>query len=275
MPHVNELHAQHDPILVVSLASGDLATADRDFATASSLVESCADCARLHDDVLAVARATKALPPAVRTRDFRISPEQAAKLRPAGWRRFVAGLAAPGGLFSRQVGVGLATLGIAGLLVTALPSMPLGMSGAAASPAPNAAAPAYESLETDDTNNFFGPAAAPSAAPSWRDQETTTLGGAASPPAASAAPELDTSGSSPAVTTSGEAAAGRSNATINPLDAADGQATPEPVAQAPAAPMDSGSPGGPSGLAIASTVLLLAGLVLLIGRRMTRGASSN
>ena len=108
MPHVNDLHEQHDPILVVSLASGDLATADRDRATAQSLVDTCADCARLHDDVLALAVATKALPPAVRTRDFRLTPEQAAQLQPRGWRRFFT---APGAVFSRQLGVGLTTLG--------------------------------------------------------------------------------------------------------------------------------------------------------------------
>src|SRR4029450_8404795 len=102
MPHVNDLHEQHDPLLVVSLAIGDLATDDRVRADAQSLVENCADCARLHDDVLALARATKALPPAVRTRDFQLSPQQAARLRPAGWRRFVAGLAGPGSPFSRH-----------------------------------------------------------------------------------------------------------------------------------------------------------------------------
>ena len=45
MPHVNELHEQHDPILVVSFASGDLSAADRDHATAQALVLSCAECA--------------------------------------------------------------------------------------------------------------------------------------------------------------------------------------------------------------------------------------
>ena len=103
MPHVNELHEQHDQLLVVSFASGDLAADDRDRATAQSLVESCADCARLHDDVLAIARATRALPPPVRTRDFQISPEQAAKLQPGGWRRFVAAFSAPGSIFSKQL----------------------------------------------------------------------------------------------------------------------------------------------------------------------------
>ena len=58
MPHVSEQHAQHDPLLVVSFAAGDLADADRDLA--ASLVAECADCATLHDDVLAIARATAA-----------------------------------------------------------------------------------------------------------------------------------------------------------------------------------------------------------------------
>src|SRR5262245_25206212 len=144
MPHVNELHEQHDPILVVSLASGDLATADRDYATAQNLVADCADCARLHDDVLAIASATKALPPASRTRDFRISAEQAEKLRPAGVRGVLARLTAPGGLFSRQLGVGLATLGVAGLLIGSLGSISLGgMAGAAPAASMPASAPEY------------------------------------------------------------------------------------------------------------------------------------
>src|SRR5689334_12198994 len=143
MPHVNELHEQHDQLLVVSFASGDLAADDRDRTTAQSLVESCADCARLHDDVIAIARATQALLPPVRTRDFQISPEQAAKLQPGGWRRFVAAFAAPGSIFSRQLGVGMATLGIVGLLIGAAPSVQLGLGGsAAASAAPAAQAPA-------------------------------------------------------------------------------------------------------------------------------------
>src|SRR6476619_4097962 len=138
MPHVNELHEQHDQILVVSFASGDLAPDDRDRATAQSLVDSCAECARLHDDVLAIALATRALPPAVRTRDFQISPEQAAKLQPGGWRRFVAAFSAPGSIFSKQLGVGMATLGIVGLLIGAAPSIQLGGLGGSAASAPAA-----------------------------------------------------------------------------------------------------------------------------------------
>ena len=61
------------------------------------LVDPAPTAPRLHDDLLAIARAT-ASPPARRSgpRDFQLSPEQAARLRPRGWRRFVAAFAAPG-----------------------------------------------------------------------------------------------------------------------------------------------------------------------------------
>ena len=159
MPHVNELHEQHDQILVVSFASGDLAPDDRDRAVAQSLVDSCADCARLHDDVLAIARATRALPPAVRTRDFQISPEQAAKLQPGGWRRFVAAFAAPGSIFSKQLGVGMATLGIVGLLIGAAPSIQLGGLGGSAASAPAASMPAAAAGNQPGAVELRGPEA--------------------------------------------------------------------------------------------------------------------
>ena len=114
MPHVSETHAQHDLLLVASLAAGDLAGADRDHAAAQ--IASCPDCATVHDDLIAIARATAALPPAVAPRDFRLSPEQAAALRPVGWRRLVAAIGGSRPLMSRQLGIGLATIGLAGLL---------------------------------------------------------------------------------------------------------------------------------------------------------------
>ncbi len=132
MPHDFEQHAQHDPLLVVSLAAGDLTGAERDLAT--SLVADCGECATLHDDLLAIARATAALPTAVRPRDFQLTPDQAARLRPLGWRRFAAAFASPRLAMTRQLGVGLTTLGLAGLLVSALPTVNLGMGGAASAP---------------------------------------------------------------------------------------------------------------------------------------------
>jgi hypothetical protein len=278
MPHVNELHEQHDQILVVALASGDFASADPDRTNAQALVDSCADCARLHDDVLTIARATKALPPAVRTRDFRLSPEQAATLRPSAWRRLVAGLAAPGSVFSRPLGLGLATLGIAGLLLGTLPSVSLGLGGAASATAapmpeaassPGASAAAALPLESAGDQTELapvagGPPAAASAAPGIID----TAGGAN---AAASPPAYIVSGSSgKPITISGDGGT-RYSADASP-PAADnaGPKASDPTRQiALAAPPDSSS-GGPSALVVASTILLAAGIVVLLLRSIAR-----
>jgi hypothetical protein len=78
-----------------------------------------------------------ALPVFVRSRDFRLTPEQAASLRPAGWRRLLAPLAGPRFAFAGPLGTGLATLGIAGFLVAGAAGMPI--AGSAAAPQDTAA----------------------------------------------------------------------------------------------------------------------------------------
>jgi hypothetical protein len=138
MPHVSEVratdHDRHDPMLVAALAAGDLAGTERDQAIA--LTASCAECATLHDDLVAIARATASVPAPIRStgRDFRLTPEQAASLRPSGWRRFVP--AGGGAALTRPLGVALATFGIAGILIGTLS---LGFSGGSAASAPQPA----------------------------------------------------------------------------------------------------------------------------------------
>jgi hypothetical protein len=90
MPHVSEYrvqpdHAGHDRLLVAALAAGDLAGTDRDHAL--DLTRSCSACAELHDDLVAIARATAVVPPpvAARPRDFQLTPADAARLRRVGW----------------------------------------------------------------------------------------------------------------------------------------------------------------------------------------------
>jgi hypothetical protein len=277
MPHVNELHEQHDQILVVALASGDFAPVDSDRTNAQALVDSCADCARLHDDVLAIARATKSLPPAARTRDFQLSPEQAAKLRPSGWRRLVGGLAAPGSVFSRPLGLGLATLGIAGLLLGTLPSVSLGLGSAASAPAASmpaaasspaasaAAALPFESAEdqTELAPVAGGPPAAASAAPGIID----TAGGAnaaASPPA-----YYITDSSGKPIRTS-VAGANESVASAAPAPADAGATASDATRQLAASAPADGSSGGPSALVVASAILLAAGIAVLLLRSIAR-----
>src|SRR5437879_2252026 len=135
MPHDTDVrstsHDRHDALLVAALAAGDLSGTDRDHATA--LIRTCPDCATLHDDLVAIARATANVPPpiAARPRDYRLAPEQAARLRPGGWRRFVDALAGPQFAFSRPLGIGLTTIGLAGLLLANV-SLP-NLGGASAS----------------------------------------------------------------------------------------------------------------------------------------------
>jgi hypothetical protein len=122
-------HARHDALLISALAAGDLAGEEQ--AAATELVHHCTECRTLHDDLLALSSATSLLPAAARRREFTISPQQAARLRPTGWRGAIAAFAAPRMAFTRSLGVGLTTLGLAGLLVTSFGSFSLGLAGAA------------------------------------------------------------------------------------------------------------------------------------------------
>lgn len=121
MPHVPDLrsHETHDLELVAAHAAGDAVGAD--LATAESLLAACASCAELHADLRAIAAALPAVPARPRRRDYRITPEQSAALRPTGWRRVFGAFATPKLAFTAPLGTGLAALGIAGLLLAAAP----------------------------------------------------------------------------------------------------------------------------------------------------------
>lgn len=152
-------HAQHDLLLIAALSAGDIRAAERD--QAEVLASACTECALLAADLRAIAVATAALPKPVRRRDFSLSAEDAARLRKGGWRGFVRTLAGPRSAALKPLATGLTTLGIAGLLLAALPAIQLG--GAASSPtAAGAPAASFEADTLSDTNYF---SAAPSSAP--------------------------------------------------------------------------------------------------------------
>jgi hypothetical protein len=261
MPYGSERHAQHDPLLVASLAAGDLADADRD--RAAALLGDCVECRVLHDDLVSIARATAALPAAVRPRDFRIGPEQAARLRPGGWRRFVAAFGSPRLAMTRQLGVGLATLGLAGLLISALPSFPLGMAGSAAA----SAAPEQDSIDSRDQ---AAPLVAPSAAPA-ADPSAAAADASAAPSASgtSATPYGGEAAVVPAASEPGRVSASDDVTAQNEtLGGNDG--TPGDGGGAVARDVGSADGGGGPLLPIASAILLAAGIALLVGRRLAR-----
>ena len=71
-------HTDHDPELIASLLDRDPDAAER--AAAEARLASCAECAALHADLLALTTATAALPFPPRTRDFRLTAADAARL---------------------------------------------------------------------------------------------------------------------------------------------------------------------------------------------------
>lgn len=126
-------HALHDEELVAAFAAGDVDD-PADVERARSFVDRCAMCRELHDDLRQIRSAVQASGTAAQRaasiaapRDFRLTAEDAARLRPGspvgrvgarlGWRgRLRLGVAT----FGRPLGTGLATLGVAGLLIASL-----------------------------------------------------------------------------------------------------------------------------------------------------------
>ena len=185
--------------------------------TAAALVATCASCAALHRDLRAIAAALPELPAPRRTRDFRLTPAQAASLRPAGWRRILAPFAGPRFAFAAPLGSGLAALGIAGILARrhgpaarqhgigrgprGCPQAPaeagsppadvgpMGLAGVTAAPAPAAPSPAAAAPSPGDMVTVQGESATPGASPASlgapvASADSQSLSGTAGQPAA-------------------------------------------------------------------------------------------
>jgi hypothetical protein len=264
-------HASHDLELIAAYAAGD-ATGAR-LETATALVAGCEECAALHRDLRAIAAALPDLPAPSRPRDFRLSAEQAATLRPAGWRGLVAALAGPRFRFAAPLGTALATLGLAGVLVGSLAGVPPGTGSATLTELGREAAPAT--------------AAPAGAAPTAADQMVNQPEPGA-PEAASPLPAVRAGAAGSGSPTTG--GAGEANGTPVPnaglggATAAPGKAAaPSGAAEAPAAtllprapPMVAPDEGVASGIgavsltAAASLLALLVGVALVAGRVLAR-----
>ncbi len=154
-------HASHDTILVSSLADHSLPAAER--AAAEALVATCSQCADLQADLLALRAATRAMPTPTRPSDYTLTEGDAARLRSGGWRRFVAILGTSRDALSRPLAVGLTTLGLVGLLVTAAPSFMMGSASSGAAPATVGAPAGDAAAATNDGSTKLGAAAVPAA----------------------------------------------------------------------------------------------------------------
>lgn len=263
MPALPHTAPGHDEILVARLAADDLPQTDPDARRARSLVAECPACAELLADLRAISAATARLPARRRTRDFRLTEADAARLRPVGWRAILARFGSPSFAFTRPLAAGLATLGIAGLLLATLPSglggsaalAPETMSNAGGSPAAaQDKSGAYASAAPSAAPSAFAPAEGPVAA----SPETRT--NATVPP-----PEGASSAAGGAVTDGG----GSKGVSGGPTPGPSFLPGPGPSGLAE---REATGAGGPSLLVLLSSVLLVAGLALgglrLVARRL-------
>ena len=243
-------HAQHDLELIAGHAAGDLADTQR--SRADALIQSCASCADLRRDLVALAAATRMLPASAAPRDFRLTAAQAARLRRGGWRKaLLRPFAAPRSTI-RPMAMAFTSLGLAGLLVTTiLPS--LFLFGSAGSAAPGAAGPqpAASSASAGDV------AGAPYGQPSASDS-TVRFGPQSRPSPVVVSGGVGGSKSSGSGTTAPDVAA--QQAQLDRL-----RATRESEQLAASAPE-------PSPIVIGSLVLLAVGLALFGLRFLARRA---
>ncbi len=273
MPYLAHTSPDHDEALIARLAADDLTAGSADDRLARSWVTDCPACAELLGDLRAIVAATSALPAPRRTRDFRLTEADASRLRSRGWRGLVARFGTPGMAFTRPLAAGLATLGIAGLLLASLPS---GLLGSASSTSERALSP----IGNQAGGGSYGAAVTAAPAPAIQGAAPSPAGSAvpaapaasaaASAPAASANPvpaasaQPDSGLPSSAPASPGAGGVGVTSDGSSKGSGGPGQGLSSPPTAASSA-SDSGVPesgGGPSPLAALSFVLLAAGLVL-------------
>jgi anti-sigma factor RsiW len=267
MPATSTLHADHDPERIAAAVGGTLEPAERH--AIDAWLADCSACAELHADLLAIVSAERDLPTPSRPRDFRLTPADAHRLRPGGWRAVLAAIGSSRDAFSKPLAIGLTTLGLAGLLVGTAPS--LGMSGsattilstvgAAVGDTAKSGEPGAQSESYGDGSVFGGQDAAPSSAASAAPAPAPSAAAAVAVP--SAAPSAGAE-PVPGVAAPIADSAGPREATEPPADAAATDDTTRLAAGGEAARLAESE--GPPTLVVVSLLLLLAGLGLFVAR---------
>jgi hypothetical protein len=252
-------HAAHDQVLIANLI--DRSPSDAERARGEAQMAACRECERLHEDLLALSAATRAMPVPSRPRDFALTAADAERLRVRGWRRVLAAIGSSRDAFSRPLAIGFTTLGIAGLLVATIPSALPGLGGSATSLSPaedaaRSAAGTGNGAAGANPEFLAQSSGAPEAAsaPAIAAAGPTSAPSEAPAPAAAAPPEL-----TPEVLVEGGEAG---SAATEPQD--QGAFDTYQKSFAPT------EPAGPSPLLIVAALLLLAGLSLFTLRWTAR-----
>ncbi len=122
-------HRRHDRLLVARFAAGDATGAQEH--EARDLVRRCSECAALAADITAISASVAQLPATPRTRDFRITSEQAARMRGSRLDRWLRSITGSGWATVRPVAAVALSVGLVMSVVGALPI--LGAAGNAPS----------------------------------------------------------------------------------------------------------------------------------------------
>jgi hypothetical protein len=131
--HVPDDHAGHDRQLVVAFACGDLPS--EDIADARALIARCRRCAALVDEIALVSAATKtAFVASPRPHDFRLTLDDAARLRGTAVSRLLRRLGSPRLHVLQPLAGAAMAIGLV-LLVTTVALSGFGAAGAAPAPA--------------------------------------------------------------------------------------------------------------------------------------------
>ena len=145
-------HARHDRLVVVRYLDLDNDLIASEVAEARALLANCPDCAALADELQLITDATSRMVLPTRPRDFRLTPQQAASLRPGGLRRLLENAA---GAFRLEFLRPLAGAAVAiGLLLVVVGALPQGAS-----------APTADTVAGDASSARAGAVAAPTAGP--------------------------------------------------------------------------------------------------------------
>lgn len=285
-------HSNHDRLLIARYAARDVDAAEA--GTAETMVAECTDCAVLIADLVTITRTVAAVSTPRRTRDFRISAEQAAAVRGSILERVLRRFAMPSTavlqpLAGAAVAIGLVLVVVGGTLpgTSSVPmaSAPAGLAaGPSRSDHPASEGDPAPTCCVDGSESAPGaPEAASSERPDaaqYEDKEIASLGPGSAP---TTFPDLATA------TDERETASARATASAErtgPIRApSSGQATPTRSQASVGAPDEGTTPGdtaqvagqsdpaGPS-LIVTGSLLAAAGVLLLllrvVGQRMTR-----
>lgn len=264
-------HSAHDELLIARLYADDVDAREREHAL--EMVSGCEACAALFADLAAIAEATAWLPVPPRPRDFALTEEDAARLRPRRGR--LARLLGMGR--KRSFGGALVALGFAGVVATSALSL---LGGAGTSATLNAA---------QQEGRFAAQATAAPAVPAYNDASGNPIPAPSTAPVAVAASSAGVGKAAETVPpTAGPTSPAANDQTTTPLTLAPaggvagaGTGALPPGAQGSVGQPQATTQPGPDArllVLLGSAAVLAIGLAVLLLpliRRRTRGRASH